>query len=44
MLALKWLLIAAGIAMFGTAAAVVGYDVYLAVQCVLRRGILERYG
>jgi regulator of protease activity HflC (stomatin/prohibitin superfamily) len=32
MLALKWLLMAAGIAMFGTAAGVVGYDVYLAIQ------------
>jgi regulator of protease activity HflC (stomatin/prohibitin superfamily) len=32
MFALKWLLMAAGIAMFGTAAGVVGYDVYLAVQ------------
>jgi regulator of protease activity HflC (stomatin/prohibitin superfamily) len=32
MFALKWLLMAAGIAMFGTAAGVVGYDVYLAMQ------------
>ncbi|HXC31314.1 MAG TPA: SPFH domain-containing protein [Verrucomicrobiae bacterium] len=32
MLVLKWLLMAAGIAMFGTAAGVVGYDVYLAMQ------------
>jgi regulator of protease activity HflC (stomatin/prohibitin superfamily) len=32
MLALKWLLMAAGVAMFGTAAGVVGYDVYLAMQ------------
>ena len=32
MFALKWLLMAAGIAMFGTAAGVVGYDVYLALQ------------
>ena len=32
MFALRWLLIAAGVAMFGTAAGVVGYDVYLALQ------------
>lgn len=32
MFALKWLLMAAGIVMFGTAAGVVAYDVYLAVQ------------
>ncbi len=32
MLALKWLLMAAGFAMFGTAAGVVAYDVYLAMQ------------
>src|SRR5712692_5011053 len=32
MLALKWLMMAAGIAMFGTAAGLVGYDVYLAMQ------------
>jgi regulator of protease activity HflC (stomatin/prohibitin superfamily) len=32
MFALKWLLLAAGIAMFGTAAGVVAYDVYLAMQ------------
>lgn len=32
MFALKWLLMAAGIAMFGSAAGVVGYDVYLAMQ------------
>jgi len=32
MLALKWLLMAAGVAMFGTAAGVVGYDVYLTMQ------------
>jgi hypothetical protein len=32
MFALKWLLIAASVAMFGTAAGVVGYDVYLAFQ------------
>ena len=32
MFALKWLLMAAGIAMFGTAVGVVGYDVYLALQ------------
>jgi regulator of protease activity HflC (stomatin/prohibitin superfamily) len=32
MFTLKWLLIAAGFAMFGTAAAVVVYDVYLALQ------------
>jgi hypothetical protein len=32
MFALKWLLAAAGIAMFGTAAGVVAYDVYLATQ------------
>jgi regulator of protease activity HflC (stomatin/prohibitin superfamily) len=32
MFALKWLLMAAGIAMFGTAAGVVAYDVYLALQ------------
>src|SRR5579863_36608 len=32
MFALKWLLMAAGIAMFGTAAGVVAYDVYLATQ------------
>ncbi len=32
MLALKWLLMAAGVAMFGTAAGVVAYDVYLATQ------------
>jgi regulator of protease activity HflC (stomatin/prohibitin superfamily) len=32
MFALKWLLMAAGIAMFGTAARVVAYDVYLAMQ------------
>jgi len=32
MLALKWLLMAVGFALFGTAAGVVAYDVYLAVQ------------
>jgi len=32
MFALKWLLMAAGIAMFGTATGVVAYDVYLAMQ------------
>ena len=32
MLALRWLLMAAGVAMFGTAAGVVAYDVYLATQ------------
>src|SRR5216683_7482145 len=32
MFVLKWLLMAAGIAMFGTAAGVVAYDVYLAMQ------------
>jgi hypothetical protein len=32
MLALRWLLIAAGVAMFGTAAGVVAFDVYLAMQ------------
>src|SRR5258706_12045976 len=32
MIALKWLLMAAGVAMFGTAGGVVGYDVYLAMQ------------
>jgi regulator of protease activity HflC (stomatin/prohibitin superfamily) len=32
MFALKWLLMAAGFAMFGTAASVLGYDVYLALQ------------
>src|SRR5260221_5813058 len=32
MFTLKWLLMAAGIAMFGTAAGVVAYDVYLAMQ------------
>jgi hypothetical protein len=32
MIALKWLLIAAGAAMFGSAASVVAYDVYLAMQ------------
>jgi regulator of protease activity HflC (stomatin/prohibitin superfamily) len=32
MFALKWLLMAVSVAMFGTAAGVVGYDVYLATQ------------
>lgn len=32
MLILKWLLMVAGVAMFGTAAGVVAYDVYLATQ------------
>ncbi len=32
MLAMKWLLMAVGVAMFGTAAGVVAYDVYLAMQ------------
>jgi regulator of protease activity HflC (stomatin/prohibitin superfamily) len=32
MFAMKWLLMAAGFAMFGTAAGVVAYDVYLALQ------------
>lgn len=32
MFALKWLLMTMGVAMFGTAAGVVGYDVYLAMQ------------
>lgn len=32
MFTLKWLLMAAGVAMFGTAAGVVAYDVYLAMQ------------
>jgi regulator of protease activity HflC (stomatin/prohibitin superfamily) len=32
MFALKWLLMAVGVALFGTAAGVVGYDVYLAIQ------------
>ena len=32
MVLLKWLLMSAGFAMFGTAAGLVGYDVYLAMQ------------
>jgi regulator of protease activity HflC (stomatin/prohibitin superfamily) len=32
MLALKWLLMSLGIVMFGSAAGVVGYDIYLAMQ------------
>jgi len=32
MFLLKWLLIAAGVMIFGTSAGVVAYDVYLAVQ------------
>jgi hypothetical protein len=32
MLALKWLLLATGAAMFGTAGGVVAYDVFLAMQ------------
>ena len=32
MFAMKWLLMTVGVAMFGAAAGVVGYDVYLAVQ------------
>lgn len=32
MVALRWLLTVAGVAMFGTAAGVVVYDVYLAMQ------------
>jgi regulator of protease activity HflC (stomatin/prohibitin superfamily) len=32
MFALRWLLMAAGVALFGTAAGVVAYDVYLAMQ------------
>ena len=32
MVALKWLLMAAGVALFGSTAAVVAYDVYLAMQ------------
>src|SRR5216684_6044799 len=32
MFAIKWLLMAAGVAMFGTAAGVVAYDVYLAMR------------
>jgi hypothetical protein len=32
MLALRWLLMSAGVAMFGTAVGVVSYDVYLAMQ------------
>src|SRR3984893_1396431 len=32
MFALRWLLMAAGVAMFGSAAGVVAYDVYLAMQ------------
>src|SRR6202051_4871252 len=32
MFTLKWILMAAGVAMFGTAAGVIGYDVYLAMQ------------
>jgi hypothetical protein len=32
MFALKWLLMVAGVALFGTAAGVVGYDVYLAMK------------
>src|ERR1700687_1057770 len=32
MIALRWLLMAAGVAMFGTAAGVGAYDVYLAMQ------------
>ena len=32
MLVLKWLLMAVGVALFGTAAGMVGYDVYLAMQ------------
>jgi hypothetical protein len=32
MIALKWLLMAAGAAIFGSAACVVAYDVYLAMQ------------
>jgi hypothetical protein len=32
MIALKWMLIAAGAAIFGSSATVVAYDVYLAMQ------------
>jgi hypothetical protein len=32
MIALKWLLMAAGAAIFGSTASVVAYDVYLAMQ------------
>jgi hypothetical protein len=32
MIGLKWMLMAAGAAMFGSAASVVAYDVYLAMQ------------
>jgi len=32
MFAIKWLLMAASVAMFGSAAVVVAYDVYLALQ------------
>ena len=32
MLAMKWLLMAAGVLLFGTAAGLVAYDVYLAMQ------------
>jgi hypothetical protein len=32
MLTLRWLLMAAGVALFGTAAGVVAYDVYFAMQ------------
>ena len=41
MVALKWLLMAAGVAMFGTAAGVVGYDVYLALQFQKLMGLGE---
>ncbi len=32
MIALKWLLMAVGLAVFGTAAGLVGYDVYFEMQ------------
>jgi hypothetical protein len=47
MLALKLVVMLAGLAMFGSAAALVGYDIFLSAQLqkLLRRGeSLERLG
>jgi len=42
MIVLKWFLMAAGAAMFGSTASVVAYDVYLAMQFQRLMGLGER--
>jgi len=47
MLALKYVVMIFGVALFGSSAALVGYDIYLSAQLqkILRRGrVVERLG